>query len=1079
MSMLGPHFAGGDVAGKGKRRWVIGIVSAVAVAAATWALAAADDLMRFTRNVPGDSKPIVLHADEMATWVEGGQRIILMRGKVLVDNGVVEVRAERAVGWVDLENRRQTGILRLVLYAEQTVTLENGPNSRSGPQGLIELNTRGELKLRSTNSKVVQQPQPNDPDYRRAIEVRTAPAKPASAGTVTRQANYQDPAPATTPSPALGQLQPLVPPPSFPPTAPAGPPTTTPGGAAGAPSAGQPPAGSVPGVRPSQIPLPQASPPRNGPAAFPGGPNRQFTVQPRTSEGFDPKSFPLPNGEHVVVVNGGVILLVKTATGNGLLDIEADRLVFWTRGNPNEMMNKMRSSEGQKSNEMEFFLAGNVVILSQSGQEVRRLQADEVYYDVGRNVAVAMHADLEFKQPGIQEPIHLKAEEMLKLSEDKYRGLKAEIFSSKLPSDPGLKIYVREASIESKEIPKKSIFGAQVLDQNGRPEIEHQRLVDSRDVLLKIEDIPVFYLPFLRGDANDPLGPLESVTFNYNRIFGFTAGASLNVFDLLGIDPRPNTRWRFDVDYLTQRGPALGTEFDYANKTFLGLPAIEIGRIRAYGIDDHGTDILGGNRDGYPHPELRGRFAWLENVQNLPEGFTFQALGSAISDKNYYEQYFKNEFNTDIDQQTFAYLKQQQNQWAWTLLGSVQDRNWVTETSWLPEASGYLIGQSLFDVFTYNAQASAGYAILTPTHQPPPPVEITDKATDTARLDLRQELSLPFYLGPIRMAPYAVLEGTYYSEDLTGSERGRLYEGGGVRASIPFTRLYPDVHSDLLNLNGINHKIIFSGNFFYAHSDTNFTRLPQLDQLNDNATDQSLRDIKPVEPLYNPQHGLALEFSPVYDPQLYAIRRLVDNRVDTLDSIEVFQFDIFQRWQTKRGFPGQQHIVDWMTLDLSGSYFPQSSQNFGSNFAFLQYDWTWNIGDRTTLLSSGWYDPETNGPRVFSIGAFLNRPDRTSFFIGYRQIDPLNSQAVTGSITYIFSPKYALTASTTYDFGTSVQSNSLQLTRMGSDLQVNLGFSYNSTTSSFGVTFEIIPNILPPNKRIPGLSALGPNTLPR
>ena len=386
--------------------------------------------------------------------------------------------------------------------------------------------------------------------------------------------------------------------------------------------------------------------------------------------------------------------------------------------------------------------------------------------------------------------------------------------------------------------------------------------------------------------------------------------------------------------------------------------------------------------------------------------------------------------------------------------------------------------QSFFDLFTYNAHASAGYARLRTTDVPPPPVEITDQTTNTFRFDLMQELSLPFTLGPFRLVPYGKLDLTYYSEDLEGTDRGRIYGGGGLRGSIPFTRLYPDVQSDLLNVNGINHKIVISGNYYIAESDTPFTRLPQLDRLNDDATDQALRDIKPREPALNPAHGLALEFSPVYDPQLYALRRLVDDRIDTLDTIEVLQGDIRQRWQTKRGYPGQQHTVDWMTLDLSASFFPHSNRdNFGENFAFLQYDWTWNVGDRTALVSNGWVDPETDGPRVFNVGAFLNRPDRTSFYVGYRQIDPLQSKAVTGSATYIFSPKYAMTAMVTYDFGVNMELTSLMLTRMGSDLQVSVGITYNSILSTVGATFEIIPNIVPPNKRIPGLAGLSPNAM--
>ena len=243
-----------------------------------------------------------------------------------------------------------------------------------------------------------------------------------------------------------------------------------------------------------------------------------------------------------------------------------------------------------------------------------------------------------------------------------------------------------------------------------------------------------------------------------------------------------------------------------------------------------------------------------------------------------------------------------------------------------------------------------------------------------------------------------------------------------------------------------------------------FSQLPQLDRLNDDATDQSIRDIKPFEPIFDPAHGMVLQTSPLFDPQTFAIRQLVDDRIDTLDTIEVLQMDIRQRLQTKRGYPGNQHDVDWMTLDLSGSWFPDADRdNFGADFAFLQYDYTWNVGDRTALVSTGWVDPIDNGVRMYSVGAFINRPDRTTFYLGYRNIDLLQSKLVTASVGYVFSPKYAGSASVNYDFGTTYHNttSSVVLTRMGSDLQLSVGFSYNALTNTVGFVFEIVPNLLP------------------
>jgi hypothetical protein len=238
--------------------------------------------------------------------------------------------------------------------------------------------------------------------------------------------------------------------------------------------------------------------------------------------------------------------------------------------------------------------------------------------------------------------------------------------------------------------------------------------------------------------------------------------------------------------------------------------------------------------------------------------------------------------------------------------------------------------------------------------------------------------------------------------------------------------------------------------------------LPQLDRLNDDATDQSVRDIKPEEPLFIPgPQGQLLSNSLQYDPSFYALRKLqLFNRPETLDTIDVLQADLRQRWQTKRGYPGAQHIIDWMMFDISAEYFPNPARdNFGSPFALVQWNYIWNIGDRTAIVSEGWDDPMPNGARTYSVGTYFQRPDRTYFYLGYRFLEPVNSKLLTGSVTYVFSPKYAMSASTAYDFGLNQSvSNALMFTRMGKDLQVSLGVTYNAILNNFGVLFEILPN---------------------
>jgi hypothetical protein len=282
---------------------------------------------------------------------------------------------------------------------------------------------------------------------------------------------------------------------------------------------------------------------------------------------------------------------------------------------------------------------------------------------------------------------------------------------------------------------------------------------------------------------------------------------------------------------------------------------------------------------------------------------------------------------------------------------------------------------------------------------------------------------------------------------------------------MPLSRLYENVSSELFNLNGLYHKIVLGTDYRYARTNVPYTQLPLIDRLNDDATDQGWRNMTILATSYIPgPNGVLLQNAPGYspfNPQLYAIRRVVEDRIDTLDNINVLQMDVRQRFQTKRGYPGAEHIVDAFTLDVSASYFPDAKRdNFGKPFAFLEYASTWNVGDRTALVSNGWFEPYQNGSRYWNAGVFLSRVDGSSVYLGYRQTDPLNSKAVNLGLGYRLSPRYYLSVGANYDFGLGqALSNSLTLTRTGTDLTVTLGFTYTAFVNAFGFQFMILPNL--------------------
>src|SRR5581483_10965058 len=138
----------------------------------------------------------------------------------------------------------------------------------------------------------------------------------------------------------------------------------------------------------------------------------------------------------------------------------------------------------------------------------------------------------------------------------------AEIFSSKLPSDPGLKLLVDHATLTNRERPR-TFFGFPVYDKQGKPAVVQESIIEAKNVWGELAGVPFFYTPYLVTDARDPMGPLETINFGGNRVFGFQGGVGLNGYKILGLQPVENTRWRITADYLSRRGPALGTNFAY------------------------------------------------------------------------------------------------------------------------------------------------------------------------------------------------------------------------------------------------------------------------------------------------------------------------------------------------------------------------------------------------------------------------------------------------------------------------------------------------------------------------------------
>jgi hypothetical protein len=516
--------------------------------------------------------------------------------------------------------------------------------------------------------------------------------------------------------------------------------------------------------------------------------------------------------------------------------------------------------------------------------------------------------------------------------------------------------------------------------------------------------------------------------------------------------------------------------------------------------------------------QLRHMQFLLPSDAPFDEDFRLQLEAAYLSDRNFLEQYYKRLFDSGLDAVNLAYGIYQRENRALTLLtqGNLQD--WYTDTQWFPKLDYYRLGDSLFgNLLVYSQNSGVDYVnIHTATEVNNPnlfgtlapdvsflpydPISATSGPLRTGRLWTSHELELPIDLSFLRVVPYAqgqlvgwdnqfqnalppsdlqnVLPQQAFIRGAQGALLGRAWAGLGARANVMAWRNYPGAESELLNVHGLSHKINFDADFRTAYSNVELNRIGVQDTLDDNTYEWVRRYFA----LTNYRNGL---LPPQYDPRFLTLRRAISpitGTTDIQDDMQTLQLAVRQRLQTKRGPEGRRRIIDWMTFDLSTTYFPQADRdNFGKAFGQNQYNWEWFIGDRTSIISTGWFEffditgspilaanprhtSDPLGLKVITTGVSLARPPRGNVFIGYAVINTgvIATSALNVAMSYWLSPKWYGSFATSYDFGNAILLGStFGITRIGADFLTSVGLTVDPQRESYMFGFELTPRLSP------------------
>ncbi len=651
---------------------------------------------------------------------------------------------------------------------------------------------------------------------------------------------------------------------------------------------------------------------------------------------------------------------------------------------------------------------------------------------------------------------------------------------------------------------------------------------DARQNFFFMGPVPTFYWPRFVGEADDFDPVLRMIGYRMNNYFGQQILADFNGFKLLGIKrPSAIDIWNVDVDYLSRRTkefPALGSELgwfgtdlihdivDPYHKTRNTDPIIlsdYFGYFDMWGLRDFATDVLGpgpaiitnnpkfGNvgiqRTNTPaFQQFRGRvnmrhmqyFFDQDDPENRFSELRLQVEAAYLSDRYFLEEYYKRLSETGLDEETLGYMFYQRDNTAMSVWTEANLQSWYTDTQWFPRLDYYRLGDSfLADRVTYFQHSGADYANVHTAVEvnnphvfafiPYDPTSNTNGSFSSGRFYTNHEVDLPLKFEYFRFVPYVQGQVVGWNNQLAGNAVGRVWGAYGARLDFQAWRAFPTVESELWNVHGFNHKVNVQFDYRNAFSNVGLNTLAIQDDLDDNEYEYVRRYFA----MTNYVGGI---LAPQYDPRFLMLRRVlspITGPTDVQGTIQTLQINAHQRLQTKRGPEGRRRIIDYMTLDLSTTYFPQDSQNFGKPFGQNMYNWQWFVGDRTALYSYGWFEffnitgrptfattsPSQNNPNglaVITSGIQFTRPPRSSFNLNYSVINtgPIDTSAVGVSFSYWMAPKWYATFSDSYDFGNHIPlASSLSLTRIGADWLVSLGLVVDPQRSSYQGAITIAP----------------------
>ena len=727
----------------------------------------------------------------------------------------------------------------------------------------------------------------------------------------------------------------------------------------------------------------------------------------------------------VTTITGRFYLWQKLDEMGGLLEFQADSAVIFHSSDEEIELGRLGAGESSltTSSVSAVYFRGNIVM----SEGVRTIRTGEMYYDFEKRQALAVRAEMRNFDVHRGLPIYLRAAKLRQVSDEIFEAEDIVLTTSEF--------YLPQISLTASKMVLTDTTA--VDERSGRKPDKNSYEGVLENIQLKLENMTVFGWPKFRTNFERPDVPIRKIRIGHDSDFGTSVETQWFLARLLGRKEPEGVESTLLVDYYSKRGPGAGVDIEYERDDYFG-------DLVGYIIDDRGEDDLGrtsSRRDLKPDNELRGRLSY-RHRQYLPYDWQLMAELNYISDENFLESFYRNEFNVGKAKETLIHLKRLKDNWGFAFLSKFRINDWETTTEELPTVEFHMAGASFWDNrLTYYSDSQVSRLRDRRGDDPTDPGFYTFAFT-------RHEVDMPFMWQTVKVVPFAA--GTYSYEDqdgfdLTLDNRGTAREDEpflgeyGFRASTMFWKEDQFLRSSFWDLNGLRHII-----------------KPHVEFVSYNSNDSS---------------------------------------IDMRDMVNV---GVSQRWQTRRGPEGNMRHVDWMRLNVDSTWLKDEADSsvgpansygpgkfiwndpsipflvrrddvwYGMVRDSINADYSWRISDTMTFFSDMNYDTTGGVIQQYNVGISRFVYPDMSYYVGNRYLRPViiaeddiyeeGSSSFVTAVTWAVNPRYTIAFSQEYnfDYGKSVRSD-LTLIRRYHRLFYGLTFSMDESLDRQSVMLSVWP----------------------